>query len=82
VIIRQFQKTTNGGQNWNTQITPAMTWCWDIYFSDANRGWAVGYGSTFNILTSTNGGGPVFISNLNTDVPFNNPLVSELSESV
>ncbi len=64
-----IQKTTNGGLNWNIQITPTMNWCWDIYFTDANKGWAVGDGPAFNILTTTNGGGPVFISNLNNDIP-------------
>ena len=61
-------KTTNGGVNWASQILPSGTpVLYDIQFANADTGFAVGQGGT--ILHTTNGGQPVGIHNITTELP-------------
>ena len=46
----------DGGKTWNSQITPTYSLT-DIYFINANTGWAVGNG----IFKTTDGGGIAFV---------------------
>ncbi len=48
------QKTTDGGQNWLDQPTNIPDILEDIFFTDANNGWAVGENGI--VLHTTNGG--------------------------
>ena len=52
-------KTTDGGTNWNPQITGTSYQLYSVHFSDSNFGWAVGYdgnASSGIILKTTDGG--------------------------
>jgi photosystem II stability/assembly factor-like uncharacterized protein len=53
-------KTTNGGLNW-TRLAPPINGAnnelIDVFFTDANTGYAVGWGSNSNILLKTINGG-------------------------
>jgi len=51
----KIYKTTNGGLNWAPQTTPNTTNLNDITFTDADHGFAVGYGYR-NLLVTSNGG--------------------------
>ena len=62
-----FQKTTNGGINWNLQSSPSAWWIWDVKFFNENVGWASG--SQGKIFYTSNGGGPVSVQNISTEVP-------------
>ena len=48
-------RTVDGGQTWEAQASGTDVVLEDIFFADANRGWAVG-GSSGVILATTNGG--------------------------
>jgi photosystem II stability/assembly factor-like uncharacterized protein len=61
-----IQKTTNGGINWNVQSTTGANWVWDINLINENTGWCVGAGVVFH---TTNGGGPVSVQNISTEIP-------------
>ena len=51
-------RTTNGGNNWIQMFPINSSGVEDFYFIDANTGWAVGDGSTNEIvIKTTNGGG-------------------------
>ncbi len=49
-------KTTNGGDNWSYQSSPISNGYSEIFFADANTGWAVGSGTMYVIIHTTNGG--------------------------
>lgn len=50
-------KTTDGGANWTQQTCPgAAGRLNDVFFVDANNGWAIFYDNTRGILRTTNGG--------------------------
>jgi len=52
--------TTNGGMNWTQWVFEDTTSLYDVYFTDINNGWAVGWKNYPNyeglILRTTNGG--------------------------
>lgn len=53
--VRVITYTTDGGNNWNTQLYETNAWpLYSVYFIDANNGWAVG--GTGTILHTTDGG--------------------------
>jgi hypothetical protein len=47
-------KTTNGGTNWESQVSGTTTQLFSVYFNDTNIGWAVG--DSGKILKTTNSG--------------------------
>lgn len=57
-------KTTDGGNEWEANLSPSNQDLNSIYFGDANTGYAVGNGGT--IIKTTNGGG--FFSGLELTV--------------
>ncbi len=59
-------KTTNSGLNWIVQSTGITTVLFSIFFSDSLHGWCVG-GSY--ILRTTNGGEPIGIKPISSEVP-------------
>ncbi|MBT5605246.1 MAG: SUMF1/EgtB/PvdO family nonheme iron enzyme [Lentisphaerae bacterium] len=46
--------TTNGGTTWTNHTPGASYWLSSVFFTDPNRGWAVGYNGT--IVHTTDGG--------------------------
>jgi len=53
-------KTTNGGSNWNRLASPISginMELVDVFFTDANTGYTVGWGQSNNILLKTTNGG-------------------------
>ncbi len=65
----QIVKTTNGGLNWRTQITPAGSFS-AIQFRGSDTGYVAGYyGYNGMLLKTLNGGGPVSVHNVSTEVP-------------
>ena len=52
-------KTTNGGITWKQVRTESLPALRDVYFSDAQNGWAIGFGSHYfpsGVFVSTDGG--------------------------
>ena len=47
-------RTTDGGISWSSQISGTNLHLYNVFFTDANNGWAVGINGT--ILRTTNGG--------------------------
>lgn len=74
--IGQIIKTTNGGENWALQTIPSTSWLANIYFANAEKGWAVG--SNGSIVSTIDGGLPIpnapnliFPPNNSINVPVN-----------
>jgi photosystem II stability/assembly factor-like uncharacterized protein len=59
-------KTTDAGSNWNTQNSSTEEFVYKVSFLDGNTGYAV---SEFGILKTTNGGEPIGIKPISTEVP-------------
>ncbi|MCX6158560.1 MAG: YCF48-related protein [Ignavibacteriae bacterium] len=60
-------KTTNSGLNWITQPLSVNRQINDIYFLDTLTGYAAGYLGT--IFRTTDGGGQVWVNNINENIP-------------
>ena len=52
--VGQVRRTTDGGQNWTTQISGTFSYLLSVSFIDANSGWIATIDGT--ILRTTNGG--------------------------
>jgi photosystem II stability/assembly factor-like uncharacterized protein len=54
-------KTTDGGLTWTTQFHNGPQWTYDIVFTDAQHGWAIGFNGFFpnftGVITATADGG-------------------------
>ena len=61
-------KTTNGGINWYHQLTQNVNIYDCIAFTDINTGYVLG--DLGVILKTTDGGGPIGISPISTEIPF------------
>ena len=65
----QIVKTINGGVNWRAQTTPAGLFS-AVEFRGADTGYVAGYiGYDGLLLKTLNGGGPVSVQNISTEVP-------------
>ena len=58
-------RTLNGGVNWTVQSTEASNVFWEMSFANQNLGWASGNA----IISSTQNGGLVSVSQISTTVP-------------
>jgi photosystem II stability/assembly factor-like uncharacterized protein len=63
----KFYKSTDAGNTWNFAYLPMNYFSSTLYFLDQNTGFLLSDQGT--LLRTTNGGGPVGVNNINTEIP-------------